>query len=158
MVEQAKEQIRIDAPVDRCFATLVDFESYPEWAGDLKQVAVVERDDEGRAVVVEFRAAAMGRSTTYELRYDYSGAPTRLAWGLASGDLPREVDGAYVLTPAAEDPNSTDVAYELVVDLVYPIPGFVKRRAEARLLKTALIELKARVEGAPRPDLDGDDD
>ena len=29
-----------------------------------------------------------------------------------------------------------------------PIPGFVKRRAEARILKTALDELKARVEGA----------
>jgi hypothetical protein len=39
---------------------------------------------------------------------------------------------------------------------VYPIPGFVKRRAEAKIIKTALIELKARVEGAPRPDLDDD--
>jgi hypothetical protein len=27
-----------------------------------------------------------------------------------------------------------------------PIPGFVKRRAETRILKTALDELKARVE------------
>ena len=156
MVEQAKEQIRIEAPVARCFEVLTDFASYPEWAGDLKEVEVVERDDEGRAVVVEFRAAAMGRSTTYQLSYDYSGAPARLAWGLVTGDLPRELDGAYLLTPAGDDPEATDVAYELAVDLVYPIPGFVKRRAEAKIIKTALIELKARVEGAPRPDLDDD--
>jgi len=75
MSEQAKEQIRIDASIERCFATLVDFESYPEWAGDLKEVSVVEADADGRATVVEFRAAAMGRSTTYQLRYDYSEAP-----------------------------------------------------------------------------------
>jgi len=158
MVEQAREQIRIDASVDRCFATLTDFESYPEWAGDLKQVSVVEHDDDGRPVVVEFRAAAMGRSTTYQLRYDYSGAPNRLGWALVTGDLPRELDGAYVLDAAPDVASSTDVVYELAIDLVYPIPGFVKRRAEARIIKTALIELKARVEGAPRPDLDLDDD
>ncbi len=156
MVEQAKEQIRVEAPVQRCFEVLTDFESYPEWAGDLKEVEVVERDDEGRGVVVEFRAAAMGRSTTYRLGYDYSGAPGRLEWELVTGDLPRELDGTYVLTPADDDPSATEVAYELAVDLVYPIPGFVKRRAEAKIIKTALIELKARAEGAPRPDLDDD--
>jgi len=150
MSEQAREQIRIAAPVERCFATLVDFAAYPEWAGDLKEVTVVEADAEGRAVIVEFRAAAMGRSTTYRLRYDYAGAPNRLGWELVEGDLPRELDGAYLLQ-AAEGGDATDVVYELAVDLVYPIPGFVKRRAESRIIKTALGELKARVEGSPRP-------
>lgn len=155
MSEQAREQIRIDAPVERCFATLVDFAAYPEWAGDLKEVQVVETDAEGRGVVVEFRAAAMGRSTTYQLRYDYTGAPNRLAWELVSGDLQRELDGAYSLEPASDDASVTEVAYELAVDLMIPIPGFVKRRAEGRIIKTALSELKARVEGSPRP---SDDD
>jgi uncharacterized protein YndB with AHSA1/START domain len=150
MSEQAREQTTIDAPVERCFATLVDFASYPQWAGDLKEVAVIETDSEGRATVVEFRAAAMGRSTTYQLRYDYTDAPNRLGWGLVSGDLPRELDGAYVLSPIG-DGAATEVVYELAIDLVYPIPGFVKRRAEGRIIKTALSELKARVEGSPRP-------
>jgi uncharacterized membrane protein len=151
MSEQAKERITIEATIDRCFATLVDFASYPEWAGDLKEVHVVESDASGQATVVEFRAAAMGRSTTYQLAYDYSAAPGRLSWSLVTGDLPRELDGAYVLTPAADGSSGTDVEYELAVDLVYPIPGFVKRRAEGRIIKTALSELKARVEGSPRP-------
>ena len=151
MSEQARERIRIDAPIDRCFATLIDFATYPQWAGDLKEVHVVESDAQGRGTVVEFRAAAMGRSTTYQLAYDYSAAPGRLSWNLVTGDLPRELDGAYVLTPVEGDPGSTDVDYELAVDLVYPIPGFVKRRAEGRIIKTALSELKARVEGSPRP-------
>jgi uncharacterized membrane protein len=150
MSEQAKEQIRINATVDKCFATLVDFASYPEWAGDLKEVSVIESDAQGRATVVEFRAAAMGRSTTYQLRYDYSEAPGRLGWELVEGDLPRELDGAYVLL-AVDGGAATDGVYALAIDLVYPIPGFVKRRAEGRIMKTALGELKARVEGSPRP-------
>jgi uncharacterized membrane protein len=151
MSEQARERIRIEAPIDRCFATLIEFSSYPEWAGDLKEVHVVETDAHGRATVVEFRAAAMGRSTIYQLAYDYSAAPRRLSWSLVSGDLPRELDGAYLLAPVDGDADATDVVYELAVDLVYPIPGFVKRRAEGRIIKTALSELKARVEGSPRP-------
>jgi uncharacterized membrane protein len=153
MAEQAREQTTINAPVEQCYRTLVDFESYPEWAGDLKQATVVSNDDEGRALVVEFRAAAMGRSTTYRLQYDYEGAPNRLGWELISGDVERELDGHYELTAGA-DGSTTEVVYELAVDLIVPIPGFVKRRAEARIIKTALSELKARVEGVPAPDDD----
>jgi len=138
--------------VQVCFDTLVDFERYPEWAGDLKQAVVIDRDDEGRGVLVEFRAAAMGRSTTYRLRYDYEGAPHRLAWALAEGDLQRELDGAYLLEAAADDPEATDIVYELSIDLIVPIPGFVKRRAENRIIKTALDQLKQRVESTVSTD------
>jgi uncharacterized membrane protein len=157
MAEQAREQTTINAPVEQCFRTLVDFESYPEWAGDLKQATVVAWDDQDRPVVVEYRAAAMGRSTTYQLRYDYEGAPNRLGWELLAGDLERELDGQYELKPGAE-PGTTDIVYELAVDLIVPIPGFVKRRAEARIIKTALLELKSRVEGVPVPEMDDLDD
>ena len=157
MAEQAREQTTINASVEQCFATLVDFESYPEWAGDLKQATVVTRDDDGRATVVEYRAAAMGRSTTYQLQYEYEGAPNRLGWELLSGDLERELDGNYTLEPGAE-PGTTEVVYELSVDLIVPIPGFVKRRAEARIIKTALSELKSRVEGTPLVELPDVDD
>lgn len=148
MPDKAREYDLIHAPVQKCFDALIDFEHYPEWAGDLKQATVIERDDDGRGLVVEFRAAAMGRSTTYRLRYDYTGAPNRLGWVLESGDLQRELDGAYHLREAENDPNSTEVEYELSVDLVLPIPGFVKRRAEARIIKTALSDLKSLIESS----------
>ena len=152
MPEQARETISIAAPVQRVFDTLVDFESYPEWAADLKQAEVVDRDDRGRPTEVEFRAAAMGRSTTYRLRYDYEGAPNRLGWALAEGDLQRELDGAYLLSASPDTPGATDIVYELSIDLIVPIPGFVKRRAENRINKTALDQLKQRVESTPVSD------
>jgi uncharacterized membrane protein len=152
MPEQARETITIAAPVQKVFDVLVDFESYPQWAADLKQAIVIARDDEQRPTVVEFRAAAMGRSTTYRLSYDYDGAPNRLGWALVEGDLQRELDGAYHLSPSADSADVTEIVYELSIDLIVPIPGFVKRRAENRIIKTALDQLKQRVESTVASD------
>src|SRR5215218_8556312 len=129
MAESATQTITIEAPASECFAIVTDFERYPEWAHDVKEAVVKERDDLDRGVEVEFRASALGRSTHYTLHYDYSDAPDRLSWKLVSGDIMRACDGAYVFTSAA-GPGMTDVIYELSIELVVPLPGFVKRRAE----------------------------
>lgn len=146
MSEQATERTVINAPLARCYEVAADIEQYPTWATDVKEATVVSRDDEGRPLEVAFRTAAMGRSTTYTLRYDYSGAPDRLAWQLIEGDLTRKLDGDYAFSVHPDDPDSTEVAYTLEVELIVPLPGFVKRRAEAKILRTALPELKQRVE------------
>lgn len=144
MEEQVTEHMVIAASPAHCYDVLTDFERYPEWAADIKAVSVDERDDEGRPVVVAFRAAAFGRSTSYTLRYDYSDAPERLSWQQVSGDVTRRLDGSYDIV-AGED-GSADVTYHLVVDLKVPLPVFVKRRAEGRIAHTALAELRARAE------------
>jgi ribosome-associated toxin RatA of RatAB toxin-antitoxin module len=149
MSEQATERTVISAPAALCYEVAADVERYPEWAKDVKDATVVSRDDEGRPLDVAFRTAAMGRSTRYTLRYDYSEAPGRLSWKLVEGDLTTTLDGAYRFNPAGDDESSTEVEYTLEVDLVVPLPGFVKRRAEAKILRTALPELKARVESLP---------
>ena len=38
--------------------------------------------------------------------------------------------------------------YHLEADLVMPIPGFVKRRAESRIIRTALEDLRRRAESS----------
>lgn len=143
MSDQATEQLRMNATPEQLFAIVTDFEHYPEWASDLKEVTVLDRDDEGRGVRVRYRAAAFGRSTSYTLSYDYSDAPGRMAWVQADGDLTSRLDGEYEFSAAGD---GTDVTYHLEVDLKFPIPGFVKQRAAARIISTALRELRARAE------------
>ena len=144
MAEQATERTIIDAPPERCWEVAVDFERYPEWARDIKAVTVESRDEGGRGHEVRFRAAAMGRSTSYTLRYDYGEAPRVLSWVLARGDITRKLDGRYVFEPT--DDGRTQVTYHLTVELIVPLPGFVKRRAEVKIIHTALRELKLHVE------------
>jgi ribosome-associated toxin RatA of RatAB toxin-antitoxin module len=142
--EQVTERMVIRASPSYCYQVLTDFERYPEWAADIKAVSIEERDADGRATEVTFRAAAFGRSTSYTLRYDYSAAPARLSWQQVKGDVTRRLDGSYDIYPS--DDGSADVTYHLVVDLKVPLPVFVKRRAEGRITYTALRELRARVE------------
>jgi ribosome-associated toxin RatA of RatAB toxin-antitoxin module len=47
----------VEASPARCFEVVADIERYPEWVADLKEVHILESDDEGRPVVVSFRAA-----------------------------------------------------------------------------------------------------
>lgn len=145
MADRANETLEIAASPERIIEALLDFDSYPTWARDLKGVTVDERDDEGRGREVTFRAAAMGRSTSYTLRYDFAEEPPRLGWRLVRGDIMRKLDGSYALGPGGA-PGRTLVTYHLVVDLIVPLPGFVKRRAERKIIHTALRDLRAHVE------------
>ena len=142
MADQATQSMRVQAPLATIFEVLCDFERYPLWARDLKEATVLTRDDEGRGLDVRYRAAAMGRSSSYTLRYDYSNSPKRLAWRLLEGDIMRVLDGAYEFD---EVDDGTEITYHLEVDLIVPLPGFVKRRAESRIINTALRELRDHV-------------
>jgi len=155
MADQATQIMVIDAPPQRCFELALDFERYPEWATDIKSVAVLERDAEGRGTMVQYRAAAFGRSVSYTLKYDYTAAPNVLSWVQVGGDLTNKLDGQYIFADAVlagsdgrPERVATKVTYHLVAELRLPIPGFVKRRAESRIMHTALRELKARVEAS----------
>ena len=142
MSDRAAQTTLINAPLARAYAVALDFERYPEWAKDVKEAIVRGRDEQGRATLVEFRASALGRSTRYTLSYDSSDAPNRLSWHLVDGDIMRSIAGAYSFV---EVDGGTQVFYEIEIELVIPLPGFVKRRAEQRILDT-VKELKARAE------------
>jgi ribosome-associated toxin RatA of RatAB toxin-antitoxin module len=143
MAETATEHISIAAPPERVWEVVADIERYPEWARDVKDVVIRQRDEHYRPTEVEFRASALGRSTHYTLAYDYSGAPESLSWTMVKGDIQRAIEGAY--TFKRNGAGGTDVTYDLVIELAAPLPGFVKRRAEVRILNT-VRELKTRAE------------
>ena len=143
MTESATDTITIAAPPEKVWAIAADVERYPDWAKDVKDVVVRSRDEEGRPAEVEYRASALGRSTHYTLGYDYSQAPSVLAWKMVRGDIQRSIEGAYHFRATPQ--GGTEVRYDLTIELAAPLPGFVKRRAEVRILNT-LRELKSRAE------------
>ena len=143
MMEQATERVMVKASPARCYEVATEFDAYPDWADDVKKIEVVERDDQNRAMLVRFWVEALGRSTSYLLQYDYVNAPSRLSWHLVEGDIERQLEGEYFFETVDDQ---TELTYHLSVELRVPMPGFVKRRAEHRILGAALHELKARAE------------
>jgi len=143
VAQRATETITVDASPQRVYDVVTDFEHYDAWVSDLKRIEVLSRDADGRALEVEFRAAAFGRSTTYTLHYDYSKAPAQLSWHQIEGDLTEMLNGQYSFEA---DGDETRVTYDLEVELLVPIPTFIKSRAAYRIQTQALRELKAQAE------------
>ena len=152
MADRANERTIIRATPQAIFEVIADYAAYPQWATHIKEVEIQRTDDDGRAGLVAYRAAAMGRSAAYVLEYFYGTNPLRVSWHLAHGDLVRRLDGRYVLVPLEEDATGprTEVTYELEVEVSMPMPGFVRRRAESSILRTALEELRVWIEEGNR--------
>jgi hypothetical protein len=148
MADRATRNATINVTPDVCLAVALDYPRYPEWAHDVQAARVVETDGEGRATQVEFTAVALGRSAHYTLAYDYTGLPEKMSWSLFRGDIVDAIDGAYTFSASSTVPGATDVQYDLAIEVRVPMPGFVKRRAEVRILNT-LKELKERCESLP---------
>lgn len=114
----------------------------------IQAVEVQAVDDIGRPLRVRFEATAIGRRSAYVLAYDFSEAPRKMSWSMVEGDLTSKLDGAYIFEPsqnAVEGEPATDVTYQLSIDLAVPLPGYVQRRAEDKIVDAALERFKARV-------------
>jgi ribosome-associated toxin RatA of RatAB toxin-antitoxin module len=146
MADEAHERTSVAANPERCYAVAVDFARYPDWARDVKQVDVLERDAEGRGSKVEYRVAGLGQSIRYVLAYDYGEAPGAFSWQLVESDKLRRLDGRYGFEP---DGDGTRVTYDLSIDVSIPLPGLIKRQAARMIVGTALRELKREAEAAP---------
>ncbi len=146
MADEAHEHITVDAPPDRCYAVAIDYERYPEWARDVKEVTVLERDESGRGSRVEYRVAGLGQSIHYVLAYDYAEAPAAFSWHLVESAKMRRLDGRYGFEP---DGDATRLTYDLAIDLAIPLPGLIKRQAARMIVATALKELKRAAEQSP---------
>ena len=146
MIEKANLEIPVEAPPARCFEVITDFVQYPDWASDIKEVKILRQDSDGMGSLVEYRAAAIGRSISYTLEYFYGKDPLRCAWQLSSGELLRLLTGKYEFAPSPGDPNITLVTYKLAVELAVPLPGFVRRRLETRVIHAAIDDFRCRAE------------
>ena len=143
MADEAHESIYIEASPERCYAVAIDYERYPEWATDVKEVDVTDRDDEGRGTRVKYKISALGQTIGYILAYDYTAAPGGFSWNLEKAQVLSRLDGTYRFDP---DGAGTRVSYVLVVDITVPLPGFMKRAAAGMIVNNAMKQLKEYVE------------
>ncbi|MET8779941.1 SRPBCC family protein [Nocardia sp. NPDC050713] len=145
MADRTQRSILIEAPSQRVMAVIADLESYPEWVSAAKSVEVLDKGADGRARTARFVLDAGVVKDTYVLTYTWRADDKAVSWKLISGDLQKAQDGTYELVDQPD--GSTQVIYELTVDLNIPMIGMFKRKAEKVITDTALKELKKRVEG-----------
>ncbi len=142
MADQSTQSIMINAAPGDIMAVIADFPAYPQWAGSIKQVDVIDPGDSGRARRVHFAIDAGVVKDQYDLEYAWTG-DSKVEWHLVKGQMQRMQQGSYTLRPSDD---ATEVTYSLAVDLAIPMLGMLKRKAERVVMDTALKELKKRVE------------
>jgi ribosome-associated toxin RatA of RatAB toxin-antitoxin module len=142
VADKASSSIVINADKSAVMAVIADFEAYPQWTKEIKQVTVEETDEEGRGTQATFTLDAGVLKDTYTLAYSYTG-DDRIEWHLVKGRALKSQDGSYDLTDVD---GGTKVTYQLAVDLNVPMLGMFKRKAEKMIMDTALKGLKKRVE------------
>ena len=155
MADRTESSIVIGAAPGAILDVIADFDRYPEWAGEVKKVALISEDGDGWADQVEFTLSAGAIKDTYVLEYDWDVAEDGtgvVSWHLVTAQVLKALNGSYTLEDVtaegatAEDGVSTAVTYRLSVDVKIPMLGVLKRKAEKVIIDTALTELKKRVE------------
>jgi uncharacterized protein YndB with AHSA1/START domain len=121
----------IDAPIDQCWTVLEDVAGAPGWQNGLDSVDVVERDDDGQAVVCDIVNDAKFTKVRARVRVSYE-PPHRLQLTRMQSDDVDELKASWELQELG--PDRTRATYSLSVD-----PGHVGMLA--RPLERALRPL-----------------
>ncbi|KWX63262.1 SRPBCC family protein [Mycobacterium sp. NAZ190054] len=131
----------IDATPEEILAVLFDLEALPEWSSAHQEVEVLDRDQQGRPRRSRQVVKIVGISDEQVL--DYSVHDDGVGWTLVSSKQQRAQQGRYTLTPEGD---KTRVRFDLTVDPIVPLPGFLVKKGAKGLMDTAIEGLRKRVE------------
>ena len=146
MAEHTSSSITIEAAPADVMGVIADFARYPEWTGEVKEAEVLATDADGprrEGAPPPRRGRHQGRPHP---RLHLERQPGQLDAGqVPDAAHPRRLVHAR-RRPAA---GSTEVTYQLTVDVKIPMLGMIKRKAEKVIIDRALAGLKKRVESGP---------
>jgi uncharacterized membrane protein len=121
--------VEIEAPIERCYEIAADIENAPDWQGSLKDVEVLERDDERRALLVETESDAKVKSVRARLRFSYA-PPTGIRWVQEKGDT-KSLTGSWSFEDLGD--GRTRATYALEADPGRMLGMLLRGPAEAKV-------------------------
>ena len=144
MSQYSEATVEIEAPLAEVANALFAVEGYSTWMSSIKKSEVTERDDQGRPTKATLSIDAGVMKDRPILDYDWSAAPAELSFSLDEADLMTAMNGKYILKALDED--TTQVTYQLGVEISMPVPRMMIAKTEQNTIDTALAELKAHLE------------
>ena len=138
--------VEVDAPIERCYEIASDIDHAPEWQGSLKDVEVLERDAQKRALVVETESDAKVKTVRSTLRFSYE-EPSAIRWVQEKGET-KSLTGSWTFEDLGD--GQTRATYALDADPGRILGMLLRGPAEARvrdfLLGDAAEGLKQKAE------------
>lgn len=147
-MEGTVRTIETSAAAETVFAVAADVGRYPEWASGVKEVEVLETDDEGRPHRVRMVVEAMVKRITYVLVYRWE-SDTAFEWEAEPSSDIKLLEGRYEFN--AIEGDGTEVVYALRVEPSFTMPGFLRKQAERQIVGAALRDLRDQAEARETP-------
>ncbi len=115
------KSIKIDAPPQKIFNILSDYENYPETMPGIKSAEVLE--DENNIAVVEFQIHIVKKfNYTLKLVHD---PPGSIVWTYVGGDF-KDINGSWILEE--QEDGSTMAHYSVDVEGGFLIPKAISNK------------------------------
>lgn len=141
-VYEGSHETTLSASPEEAFAVMTEYDALPDWQGPLRRCTVRCRYDDGLAREVEYEVDVKIRRVRYTLRHVY--------------DPPREIDSDYVGGDfdcfegrwrfERNGDGTTRARFDLRIDPGLPIPGRIQRMLNERVLRSAVEDLRKRLE------------
>ncbi len=139
------KQVVIEAPIERVYEIVVDYERYPEFVPGIRRCRV--RGGKGEKHV-EYELDLGVKRIRYVLRHEEQ-RPRRVSWSLVSGDMMKVSNGSWELS---DDRGRTRAVYSVEIQIARPplVPQALVDRVSDELTKVQLPKtleaFKARAE------------
>jgi ribosome-associated toxin RatA of RatAB toxin-antitoxin module len=139
----ATRSIVFNAPMEKCFAVISDYERYPEFLPEVKKIKTANR--RGAEVDVQYEAEVV-KVIKYQVHMKEE-KPTRVSWTFIDGEFMKDNRGGWVLESAG--PGKTKATYNIEVQVGLLVPRTIINVLVDNQLPKLLENFKKRIESLP---------
>ncbi|MCY1022150.1 MULTISPECIES: type II toxin-antitoxin system RatA family toxin [Pyxidicoccus] len=138
----ATRTIVINAPVEKVFDVITQYDRYPEFLPEVKEVRAANR--QGNTLELHYKVDVV-KTIRYSIRVTEE-RPRRMAWSFIEGEMMKDNKGSWVLEPEGE--GKTRATYNVEMALGLLVPKAVVNALVDTSLPKMLEAFKRRAEGA----------
>jgi ribosome-associated toxin RatA of RatAB toxin-antitoxin module len=136
----ASRTITINAPIEKVFEVITDYDRYPEFLTEVKKTKQVDR--KGNEVSIQYEVDLM-KTIKYTVRMREE-KPTKLTWSFVEGEWMKDNKGSWLLE--SQGPGQTKATYTVEVALGPLVPKAVVNTLVDSSLPKMLDSFKKRIE------------
>lgn len=112
----ASRTIIVNAPIEKVFDVITQYERYPEFLSEVKGIRTENR--KGNTVDVHYKVDVV-KTISYSIRVTEE-RPTRMSWSYIKGEFMKDNQGSWVLEPAGEGKTKATYTVEMALGALVP--------------------------------------
>lgn len=112
----ATRSIIINAPIEKVFDVITQYEKYGQFLSEVKEVRTSGR--QGNEVLVHYKVDVV-KTIKYTIRVKEE-RPTRMSWTFVEGEFMKDNKGSWVLEPAGEGKTKGTYTVEMALGALVP--------------------------------------